>query len=166
MAIQLQIRRGTTAENDLFTGAIGELTMDTDTKGMRLHDGSTQGGVQIPTADTADYVVEWQRPTDLNGYTWYRKYKSGWVEQGGRWTGSVSFSAAAVVNTPVTMPVQMASVYYQAFAQTTAQVGLLAITNPSNYTNTVTTLNVVVKELLNASRTMTEFVWQVSGMAA
>ncbi len=83
MAIQLQLRRGTSAENNVFTGAVGELTMDTDTNGLRIHDGSTVGGIPIPTADTADYVVEWQVPTDLNNYTWYRKYKSGWVEQGG-----------------------------------------------------------------------------------
>jgi len=31
---------------------------------------------------TADYVVEWQNPSAENNYTWYRKYKSGWVEQG------------------------------------------------------------------------------------
>lgn len=30
-----------------------------------------------------DYVVESQAPTAENNYTWYRKYKSGWVEQGG-----------------------------------------------------------------------------------
>lgn len=31
-----------------------------------------------------DYVVATQEPTSANGYTWFRKYKSGWVEQGGR----------------------------------------------------------------------------------
>lgn len=31
----------------------------------------------------ADFVVAFQRPTAENNYTWYRKYKSGWVEQGG-----------------------------------------------------------------------------------
>ena len=120
----------------------------------------------LNTTNNVDIVVESQLPAADNGYTWYRKYKSGWVEQGGRWTGSVSFSAAAVVNTPVTLPVQMASASYQAFAQATAQVGLLAITNPANQTNTATTLNVTVKETLNATRTMTEFIWQVSGMSA
>ena len=30
-----------------------------------------------------DFVVEWQNPTAENNYTWYRLYKSGWVEQGG-----------------------------------------------------------------------------------
>lgn len=95
MATQLQLRRGTTAENDVFTGAVGELTMDTDTNGIRIHDGTTVGGFDVPTAATADYVVEWQAPTDLNNYTWYRKYKSGWLEMGGKLTGrSVTFPVA------------------------------------------------------------------------
>lgn len=40
----LQIYRGTTAQNNAFTGAAGELTMDTDRKEIRIHDGSTAGG--------------------------------------------------------------------------------------------------------------------------
>lgn len=31
-----------------------------------------------------DYVVDFQAPTAENNYTWFRKYKSGWVEQGGK----------------------------------------------------------------------------------
>ena len=30
-----------------------------------------------------DYVIEYQAPTSENNYTWYRLYKSGWIEQGG-----------------------------------------------------------------------------------
>jgi len=30
-----------------------------------------------------DYVIASQAPTSSNNYTWYRKYKSGWVEMGG-----------------------------------------------------------------------------------
>lgn len=78
MAKQLQLRRGTTVQNDAFTGAIGELTMDTNTKQLRLHDGATLGG-----CGTIDPVVAFQKPTADNNYTWYRKYASGWVEQGG-----------------------------------------------------------------------------------
>ena len=44
MAEQLQLRRGTTAENDAFTGAVGELTVDTTLNELRLHDGATAGG--------------------------------------------------------------------------------------------------------------------------
>ena len=44
MARVLQLRRGTTAENNLFTGAVGEATYDTTHKELRVHDGSTVGG--------------------------------------------------------------------------------------------------------------------------
>lgn len=54
----------------------------------------------------ADYVVESQLPTALNNYTWYRKYKSGWVEQGGiESVGSGSW-------TSVSLPVEMADTNY------------------------------------------------------
>lgn len=172
-ATQVQIRRGTEAENDAFTGAEGEVTMDLTNKQLRIHDGQTKGGMKIPNIKTvfgtnqiannavteekiadnavtggkiadgavslgklgnnsvntskivngsitpekligqptfagnagktlavnqagngfefvesklpenSDYVIESQEPTEANGYTWYRKYKSGWIEQGG-----------------------------------------------------------------------------------
>lgn len=43
----LQIYRGTTAQNDAYTGSAGELTMDTTTNELRIHDGSTAGGHKI-----------------------------------------------------------------------------------------------------------------------
>lgn len=45
MAKQLQIRRGTTAQHASFTGLVGEITVDTDTDQLRVHDGSTAGGI-------------------------------------------------------------------------------------------------------------------------
>jgi hypothetical protein len=47
MPLQLQFRRGTAAQNNAFTGAVGELAVDTDNKTIRVHDGSTAGGVTI-----------------------------------------------------------------------------------------------------------------------
>ena len=44
MATQVQFRRGTTTQNNAFTGAIGEITYDTQVKTLRLHDGTTAGG--------------------------------------------------------------------------------------------------------------------------
>jgi hypothetical protein len=44
MAIQVQFRRGTTAQNNAFTGAVGEVTVDTTVGGLRVHDGTTAGG--------------------------------------------------------------------------------------------------------------------------
>ena len=47
MSTQFQLRRGNTSQVSAFTGAIGELTVDTDVKTIRLHDGSTPGGGAI-----------------------------------------------------------------------------------------------------------------------
>lgn len=192
-ATQVQIRRGTDAENDAFTGAEGEVTMDLTNKQLRVHDGQTMGGMKIPNINTVfgtnqiannavteekiadnavtggkiadgavslgklgnnsvntskivngsitpekligkptftgnagktlavnqagngfefiestlpenfDYVIESQEPTEANGYTWYRLYKSGWVEQGGRvsYTGSWTGQHIDTVSLPV-----------------------------------------------------------------
>jgi hypothetical protein len=50
MATQVQYRRGSTAQNDAFTGVTGEITVDTTLKTLRVHDGSTAGG--MPTVGT------------------------------------------------------------------------------------------------------------------
>lgn len=51
MSRVLQIRRGTAAQNDNFTGLAGEITFDTDAKTIRVHDGETLGGVALARAD-------------------------------------------------------------------------------------------------------------------
>lgn len=47
MAKRLQLRRGTTTENNAFKGALGELTYDTELDRLRIHNGSTVGGKVI-----------------------------------------------------------------------------------------------------------------------
>jgi hypothetical protein len=47
MPTTVQFRRGTTAQNNAFTGALGELSVDTDLDVLRLHDGSTIGGFEM-----------------------------------------------------------------------------------------------------------------------
>ena len=58
MAKQLQLRKGTATEHNTFTGAVGELTYDTEKKQLRVHDGITVGGKvvgdQIQDATTID----------------------------------------------------------------------------------------------------------------
>ena len=41
-----------------------------------------------PEMGEVDYVVEWQKPTEKNGYTWYRLYASGWITIGGSGGGT------------------------------------------------------------------------------
>lgn len=52
MAKELKLRRGTTAEHATFTGAEGEITVDTTKDTVVVHDGATAGGV--PLAKEAD----------------------------------------------------------------------------------------------------------------
>jgi hypothetical protein len=57
MATQVQFRRGTTSQNNAFTGAAGEFTVDTDVWTIRLHDGTLQGGHTIPTLGAAQTLT-------------------------------------------------------------------------------------------------------------
>ena len=47
MASQLQLRRGTTAQHGPFIGDPGEVTVNTDTKTVVVHDGTTAGGFPL-----------------------------------------------------------------------------------------------------------------------
>ena len=49
MPTQVQFRRGTTAQNNNFTGAAGELSVNTSNNTIRVHDGSTAGGTELAT---------------------------------------------------------------------------------------------------------------------
>lgn len=49
----IKARRGTTAQHSTFTGAQGEITVDTDKKTAVVHDGSTAGGFPLQRADQA-----------------------------------------------------------------------------------------------------------------
>jgi hypothetical protein len=51
MATQVQLRRGTSAETAAFTGAAGEVTVNTTADTIVVHDGSTVGGFPLLRAD-------------------------------------------------------------------------------------------------------------------
>jgi hypothetical protein len=52
----LQFRRGTTTQNNAFTGALGELTVDVTLDTLVVHDGSTAGGHTL-VSDTATQTL-------------------------------------------------------------------------------------------------------------
>ncbi|MBS7401776.1 MAG: hypothetical protein KIG16_04650, partial [Eubacteriales bacterium] len=70
----------------------------------------------------AHRVIEFQAPTASNGYTWYRKYADGWVEQGG------TINARDDAKVTITFPV--------AFSLT-PQVFIGRLTDPSFLPDTV-----------------------------
>jgi hypothetical protein len=53
MSKQVRFRRGTTAQHAAFTGALGEVTMDTDKDVTVVHNGSTAGGFPSAREDRA-----------------------------------------------------------------------------------------------------------------
>ncbi len=63
------------------------------------------------TNGMTDYVVATQIPNNTNNYTWYRKYKSGWIEQGG--TAYIPANEAGVASfVNVEFPVEMSNANY------------------------------------------------------
>ena len=54
MAKLLKLRRGTTSQHGSFTGAEGEVTVDTDKETLVVHDGSTAGGHAVAAEDMAN----------------------------------------------------------------------------------------------------------------
>jgi len=118
---------------------------------------------------TADYVIASQTPTSANNYTWYRKYKSGWVEQGGR-TNSNS-SGEFVIQ----LPIAMASKGYQFIAtfelgsnDKTPNVILGARRQTNNANDTKSTVAGITTYCNGtaAGYTSWPFAWRVTGIGA
>ena len=57
MPTQVQFRRGTNTQNNAFTGAVGELTVDTTLNTLRVHDGSTAGGIALVNLTAAQTLT-------------------------------------------------------------------------------------------------------------
>jgi len=57
MPTVLQLRRGTTSEHSSFTGAVGEVTVDTTKDTLVVHDGSTAGGFELHLQMVVIYQV-------------------------------------------------------------------------------------------------------------
>lgn len=63
----LQLRRGTQSENSTFTGALGEVVVDTTRKTLVVHDGSTVGGSTLATLASPVFTGNPQAPTPSPG---------------------------------------------------------------------------------------------------
>lgn len=150
-----------------WTGTMAEyeaiVTKDPETEYIITDDigGSATEIGQITEAlnnkvDKGHQVIAFQEPTSANGYTWYRKYADGWVEQGGIQSSNTG-SSGVTVNLPITMA-------------------------DANYTITATVTGEQVYFVGCLNKTATSFLWrsfnrlgegydkagswQVSGMAA
>ena len=91
---QLQLRRGSAADHNSFTGASGEVTVNTTNKSLHVHDGATSGGVELARKDLANIApsaavsVNSQRITNLANPTdatdaANKQYVDGVIQGGG-----------------------------------------------------------------------------------
>ncbi|UXS23110.1 hypothetical protein [Agrobacterium tumefaciens] len=60
MATEIRFRRGTTAQHAAFTGALAEITVDTDKKTAVVHDGATPGGFPLVSSVEIDNMMDTQ----------------------------------------------------------------------------------------------------------
>jgi len=85
---QSAVKPRTKAGEDYLYFYVGEFTNDAilNTAGItaeQMDNKLDRDGQNVDIASGADMVIDYQVPTATNNYTWYRKYKSGWIEQGG-----------------------------------------------------------------------------------
>lgn len=111
------------------------------------------------TTGLLDYVIESQTPTAENNYTWYRKYKSGWVEQGGIWSGSMNCTPGYEVTVNITLPISMTNKKYYANAAVISEYlfAMGAIRNNAS-------VQFRFGAYAGGTRQLTEFVWNTKGI--
>jgi len=105
---QLQLRRGNTAQTAIFTGAVGEVTVDTDKKTLIVHDGVTPGGIEISLKSITDFAYSQANTATNNAAT---------ADQRAVTSGSYANSAFGVANTANQRAVTSGSYANSAYAQ-------------------------------------------------
>lgn len=158
MSQELRLRRGGTVAHSVFTGANGEVTVDTDKKTIVAHDGITPGG--YPMASYSE-VIEIRRqgaaywhadlaPYDLNAEVFYNGKRwrstiannSAMPESGPEWL-DVTPGTAAAANVVQTTGSSTADVMTQN-AVTDAILNIIGKTVTGSITLNGTTDNTVV----------------------
>ena len=111
----------------------------------------------VSLLESVDYVVESKLPTEEDP-TWYRLYKSGWIEQGGRYV----FSSSAY--TQFNLLKEMANTNYSLIAS------FLDLASQNTSVHSVTVGSLTTKTFMAksgvSSTTNHFFSWQVSGQSA
>jgi hypothetical protein len=143
MAIQVKFRRGSAGQHGSFTGANGEITVDTTNKTLRVHDGVTVGGIRLAKYNeigassanlqsvTTNIVPQSNVTLDLGTTTkrWRSLYLSGnTIYLGGlnittTTNGSVSFTNSS--NQPA--PIQTSKIVIS--GNTQSDIAKLTVTN-------------------------------------
>lgn len=103
MAKTVQWRGGTAAEHASFTGAVREVTVETDTGALRVHDGSTAGGTRIaPEAEIKSWANTQLEGKAASEHTHTAEDVSGVVTLTGNQSinGTKTFGSSPVIPSP------------------------------------------------------------------
>lgn len=65
MAAVVKLRRGTSSQHSVFTGALGEISVDITKDTLRIHDGVTVGGHELALASLVNTGIQ-ATPSELN----------------------------------------------------------------------------------------------------
>ena len=132
---------------DINIGAITEALNDKSDRDLR----------NVDNIAGADAVIDYQEPTADNGYTWYRKYKGGWVEQGGQFT-------LTYAGTTVTLPIELDSTGYVPTIQQRKTSTIAGYMSSIGYMPNTTTITMFGN--WSAGAPDNPCTWQVSGKSA
>lgn len=142
--------------SEINIGAITEALNDKTDRDLRNVD-ITAGG---------DAVIAYQMPNAGNNYTWYRKYASGWVEQGGIYINTASsaqFNSIALSITMDSTNYFVSTTCVSTYASGTSSSHAYAMEKGAAVNNlTTTTFEVFTQD----SGSGTKVLWEVKGMAA
>ena len=112
----------------------------------------------------AHKVIDFQEPTSVNNYTWYRKYADGWVEQGGRaGTGTTNSNPRSVV-----FPIEMADTNYHILGNplNTTDNSATFCMQPRTLTTTGMEVFCTYAKRNDSGASGETYCWEVRGMAA
>lgn len=149
MSIELRHRRGTTAQHSTFTGALAEVTVDTDKKTVVVHDGSTPGGT--PLAKESHNHTGVYEPADgtilksanigstVQAYdvdtakidvaqNWTASQRSGFITD-----NDLSFDLSGAGNNYVCTPTGGGTLTFTNIASNGGKSGYIKLVNGSNY---------------------------------
>jgi len=148
MAKLLKLRRGTTVQHSSFTGAEGEVTVDTDKDTVVVHDGTTAGGVALatnPLGGSLDVLAQHITTSATNGHI---RFDKGITEKIG---------TSTVGTTVVTVDVSTGNFFIADLEGLSGNVLTFTISNPNATANQVN--NFVIKVIQGTTTTTRNFTW-------
>ena len=101
MADQLQLRGGSTAQTAAFTGALREVTVDTDKKTVVVHDGSTAGGNPLLRQDLSNLPAGTIDNADINASAGIVDTKLATIATAGKVSNSATTATSANTNSAI-----------------------------------------------------------------